>query len=102
MILNILLSYYKKKHDERLTTKFGKGFSTTNLKQMRDFYQTYKISQTESDQFSLCWPHYLFLVLSDALKFTKKSNIHLLARKGNPQIKNGRGSRATPDNISSL
>lgn len=37
-----------------LTDIFGKGFSTTNLKQMRQFYLTYvndQISQTLSDQF---------------------------------------------------
>ena len=36
-----------------LTDIFGKGFSTTNLKQMRQFYLTYAndpISQTLSDQ----------------------------------------------------
>lgn len=47
---------------KKLTEKFGKGFSTTNLKQMRDFYQTYQIGQTVSDQFSLSWSHYLFLM----------------------------------------
>ena len=37
-----------------LTDIFGKGFSTTNLKQMRQFYLTYandQIGQTLSDQF---------------------------------------------------
>ena len=37
-----------------LSEKFGKGFSTTNLKQMRQFYTIYsqdQISQTLSDQF---------------------------------------------------
>ncbi|WP_173476220.1 YhcG family protein [Fibrobacter succinogenes] len=50
---------------KKLTEKFGKGFSTTNLKQMRDFYQTYQIGQTVSDQFSLSWSHYLFLMRID-------------------------------------
>lgn len=50
---------------KELTEKFGKGFSTTNLKQMRDFYQTYQIGQTVSDQFSLSWSHYLFLMRID-------------------------------------
>lgn len=68
-----------------LTTKFGKGFSTTNLKQMRQFYLTYSISQTLSDdfktltktstvnserenqqitsvEFKLSWSHYLKLM----------------------------------------
>ena len=51
---------------QRLTREFGKGFSTTNLKQMRQFYLTYSKSQTLSDQFEkfdfqLSWSHYLFL-----------------------------------------
>lgn len=62
---------------EHLSTRFGKGFSATNLKQMRQFYLVYKedqISQTLSDQFSrlpanssgrkffLSWSHYLKLM----------------------------------------
>lgn len=50
---------------ERLTKDFGKGFSVTNLKQMRDFYQTYQIRQTVSDEFNLSWSHYLFLMRID-------------------------------------
>lgn len=35
----------------RLTARFGRGFSTTNLKQMRSFYLAYaEIGQTLSDQ----------------------------------------------------
>ena len=60
-----------------LNEKFGKGFSTTNLKQMRQFYTVYsqdQISQTLSDQFKnlpavstgrkfyLSWSHYLKLM----------------------------------------
>ncbi len=60
-----------------LTKKFGKGFSITNLKQMRQFYTVYsldQISQTLSDQFGnlpavgtgrkfyLSWSHYLKLM----------------------------------------
>lgn len=33
-----------------LTEKFGKGFSETNLKQMRQFFLSYSISQTPSDK----------------------------------------------------
>lgn len=62
---------------EHLSARFGKGFSATNLKQMRQFYLVYKedqISQTLSDQFSrlpvnssgrkffLSWSHYLKLM----------------------------------------
>lgn len=35
---------------ENLTKKFGKGFSETNLKQMRQFYLSYSIRQTLSDE----------------------------------------------------
>ncbi len=49
---------------EYLTKKFGKGFSYTNLKQMRTFYITFAKGQTLSDQFnfSLSWSHYLKLM----------------------------------------
>jgi len=71
---------------ERLVSEFGKGFSETNLKQMRYFYLTYSIRQTVSDefenneiletspktsdsiqqtmlaQFKLTWSHYLKLM----------------------------------------
>jgi predicted nuclease of restriction endonuclease-like (RecB) superfamily len=60
-----------------LIQKFGKGFSVTNLKQMRKFYKVYatdEIGQTLSDQFAklpaasngrkfcLSWSHYLVLM----------------------------------------
>lgn len=35
---------------ENLTKKFGKGFSETNLKQMRQFFLSYSICQTLSDE----------------------------------------------------
>ena len=40
----------------------GKGFSSTNIKQMRGFYQTYSKGQTASDEFNLSWSHYLKLM----------------------------------------
>ncbi|WP_233509491.1 DUF1016 N-terminal domain-containing protein [Pedobacter chinensis] len=61
-----------KELSKRLVTEFGKGFSETNLKQMRFFYLTYSIRQTVSDefvkeqtlyaQFKLTWSHYLKLM----------------------------------------
>jgi predicted nuclease of restriction endonuclease-like (RecB) superfamily len=49
-----------------LTKQFGKGFSETNLKQMRDFYTAYSIRQTVSDEWQwssvLSWSHYLLLM----------------------------------------
>lgn len=59
---------------ENLTKKFGKGFSETNLKQMRQFFLSYSIRQTLSDEsgksisqtlsanFNLSWSHYLKLM----------------------------------------
>lgn len=50
----------------KLTKEFGRGFSTTNLKQMRSFYVAYStdnvIRQTLSDEFVLSWSHYLKLM----------------------------------------
>ena len=75
-----------KELSQRLTTRFGKGFSVDNLENMRRFYQTYgsSISETASRilqsgesltkltktggssqpiaQFTLSWSHYLFLM----------------------------------------
>lgn len=55
----------------KLTTEFGKGFSTTNLKQMRTFYLTYSKGQTVSDEFKLSWSHYLMLMRIDSLEERK-------------------------------
>ncbi|MFZ6665985.1 PDDEXK nuclease domain-containing protein [Peijinzhouia sedimentorum] len=49
----------------RLNKEFGKGFSATNLKQMRSFYQIYSKGQTLSDEFALSWSHYLKLMRID-------------------------------------
>jgi predicted nuclease of restriction endonuclease-like (RecB) superfamily len=49
----------------RLLNEFGKGFSSTNIKQMRSFYLTYSIRQTVSDEFNLSWSHYLKLMRID-------------------------------------
>ena len=69
--------YLLKELSDYLSKKFGKGFSITNLKQMRQFYLTYRddqISQKVSDQFKnlpvvsserkffLSWSHYLKLM----------------------------------------
>ncbi len=45
-----------------LTNEFGKGFSATNLKQMRTFYLTYGKGQTLSAKFTISWSHYVFLM----------------------------------------
>lgn len=69
--------YVLKELSEYLSKNFGKGFSITNLKQMRQFYMIYscdQIGQTLSDQFEnlpkvntgrkffLSWSHYLQLM----------------------------------------
>ena len=60
-----------------LTKEFGKGFSVTNLQQMRNFYLIYQkqqtlsvnsetgIQQTLSAKFELSWSHYLKLMRID-------------------------------------
>lgn len=70
-------SYLIKELSKFLTQNFGKGFSVTNLKQMRQFYCVYaqdQIGQILSDQFDnlplvstgrkfyLSWSHYLKLM----------------------------------------
>jgi len=50
----------------RLNTDFGKGFSVTNLQQMKNFYNVYGKQQTlsvnsEEVNFKLSWSHYLLL-----------------------------------------
>lgn len=49
----------------RLTEEFGKGFSVTNLQQMKVFYLTYRKQQTVSAKFKLSWSHYLKLMRID-------------------------------------
>ena len=66
---------------EHLTAEFGRGFSRTNVAQMRQFYRVYahdEIVQTVSEQFGskppskttdrkffLSWPHYLRLMRTE-------------------------------------
>lgn len=64
-----------KRLSDDLSERFGRGFSLTNLKQMRTFYTKWPIGQTLSDQssanlsmasiaefFSLSWSHYVRLM----------------------------------------
>jgi predicted nuclease of restriction endonuclease-like (RecB) superfamily len=48
-----------------LSKQYGKGFSPTNIKQMRSFYLSYAKGQTLSDEFNLSWSHYLKLMRID-------------------------------------
>ncbi len=45
--------------------EFGKGFSVTNIQQMRNFYLIYQKQQTLSAKFELSWSHYLKLMRID-------------------------------------
>ncbi len=49
-----------KELSKHLTYDFGKGFTTTNLKIMRQFYNTFPNSHTLCDQ--LTWSHYRLIV----------------------------------------
>jgi hypothetical protein len=48
---------------ERLTKEFGKGFTATNLKYMRQFYAVFPIGHALRDQLS--WTHYRLLMKID-------------------------------------
>jgi len=50
-----------KKLSERLTLRYGRGFSVSNLKEMREFYVTYSKRQTLSVQFKLHFSQYVIL-----------------------------------------
>jgi hypothetical protein len=49
---------------KKLTTEFGKGFSTDNLERMKRFYLVYaaSISANPLRKFKLYWSHYLKLM----------------------------------------
>ncbi len=66
-----------KELSKRLNAEFGKGFSVTNLQQMKNFYNVYGKQQTVSaksenavisnENLQLSWSHYLFLMRIDNL-----------------------------------
>lgn len=49
-----------------LIKDFGRGFSRTNLIQMKNFYLNYKMEE-KSNNFNLTWSHYLTLIRIDDL-----------------------------------
>ena len=52
-----------KEYSEKLTRELGKGYNTTNLKNMRQFYLLFQKSRAMRDQFSnLTWTHYRYLL----------------------------------------
>ena len=58
-----------KEYSKRLTNELGKGYSISNLKNMRNFYVFFSKSQTRSGQ--LTWSHYIEL-----LKLVDKEKIN--------------------------
>ena len=88
-----------KKYSERLTLEFGKGYSTRNLKYMRNFYDFQK-GQTVFAQ--LTWSHFI-LILSikdpDEIKFyidlTIRDNLGVRALAD--RIKSNEYGRLTPE-----
>lgn len=59
---------------KQLTSDFGKGFTTTNLKMMRQFYNTFPNSHTLCDQ--LTWSHYRLIIRIQAVqRFSIYKNI---------------------------
>ena len=49
-----------KEYSEKLTKELGKGYGTTNLKNMRQFYLLFRKSRAVRDQLS--WTHYRYLL----------------------------------------
>ena len=49
-----------KEYSEKLTKELGRGYNQTNLKNMRQFYLTFKNSRMMCDQ--LTWSHYRYLL----------------------------------------
>ena len=72
----------------RLSSEFGKGFSVTNLQQMRNFYLIYQKQQTLSVKFKLSWSHYLKLMRIDNENVGKKNDtlVEITLPENNEQI----------------
>ena len=80
-----------KKYSTELTKEYGKGFSLTDLKNMRQFYLTFKKSHSLSDQLS--WTHYRYIL---PIKEEGKRNYYI-----NLAIKNSLSVRELRDSIKS-
>ena len=66
---------------KELTKGFGKGFSPTNLRQMRNFYVMFPNQQTVSAEFkNLSWSHYVFLMQID---YSNKRNFYAIESNAN-------------------
>ncbi len=54
-----------KEWSKTLVLKYGKGYSTANLKNMRRFYVLFRKSYTLCSRFNLSWSHYRYLLKFD-------------------------------------
>jgi len=68
-----------KELSDRLTDEFGKGFSVTNLQQMKAFYIAYQKQQTPSVEFNLSWSHYIKLMRIDNIEERKFYELESIA-----------------------
>ena len=80
-----------KEYSKRLTNELGKGYSISNLKNMRNFYVFFSKSQTMSGQ--LTWSHYIELLklvdkekINYYIKITEEQNLSV--RELRTKIKN--------------
>lgn len=66
---------------KELTKRFGKGFSPTNLRQMRSFYLLFPNQQTVSAKFkNLSWSHFILLM---QIKDSDKRNFYAIESNTN-------------------
>lgn len=74
-----------KELSKRLKSEFGKGFSVTNLQQMKSFYLAYGKQQTLSVKseinFQLSWSHYLLLMRIENIEERKFYEIESIENK---------------------
>ena len=85
-----------KEYSKRLTNELGKGYSISNLKNMRNFYVFFSKSQTMSGQ--LTWSHYIELLklvdkekINYYIKITEEQNLSV--RELKTKIKNNEYER---------
>ena len=85
-----------KEYSKRLTNELGKGYSISNLKNMRNFYVFFSKSQTMSGQ--LTWSHYIELLklvdkekINYYIKITEEQNLSV--RELRIKIKNNEYER---------
>jgi predicted nuclease of restriction endonuclease-like (RecB) superfamily len=84
-----------KELSEKLTEKFGKGFSARNLRNMRQFYLTYserdfpiwQKASAKSQPFTLSWSHYLILMRIENVEARKFYEIEAIQQQwSEPQL----------------